>query len=400
MSPSSSPVRSGPSRRAVLGAFGGGIVGGAAVGAGFAAWSQHADDPASAAVAESPVPERVAWSGASQAGIDRPWTPPSHALLLVCDWAPEDLEPLLARLGEAIADCMEAREGDSVLPDGAGNLTVTVGLGPQLVRRYGPDLPGAEPLPGFTGDERIEEACNGGDLMLLIASDDPGALRPVAGILLATMPGAELRWQQLGMRSPSVGPRARNPLGFHDGVIVPTGRQERDESVWFGPKRARATICVVRRFRLDRSGFARLPVRARERAIGRDLSGAPLSGGAPFSEADLRAKTPAGEYRVPARSHVRAAHPSFTGSGLMLRRSYGYDNGAEDAGLLFISYQRELRSFVQTQQRMDEIGDEMMRFATATASGTFLILPGFTRDRPLGAELHGSGPDTASNKGA
>jgi hypothetical protein len=37
---------------------------------------------------------------------------------------------------------------------------------------------------------------------------------------------------------------------------------------------------------------------------------------------------------------------------------------------------------------MDEVGDELMSFARATASATFLVLPGFTQRRPLGKTLH------------
>ena len=71
----------------------------------------------------------------------------------------------------------------------------------------------------------------------------------------------------------------------------------------------------------------------------------------------------------------------------MLRRSYAYDNGSGDEGLLFISYQRDLRSYVETQRRMDEVGDELMKYAKATASATFLILPGFSVQRPLGSNV-------------
>jgi deferrochelatase/peroxidase EfeB len=72
----------------------------------------------------------------------------------------------------------------------------------------------------------------------------------------------------------------------------------------------------------------------------------------------------------------------------MLRRGYSYANSDADKGLLFVSFQRELRTFVQTQRRLDE-GDALMAFATATASGTFLVLPGFSAERPLGADLFG-----------
>jgi dye decolorizing peroxidase len=383
------------SRRTVLGVLGGGALGGAALGAAaaralerdvsspLASPSENSDGSAPPGAAA-----RVECAGASQAGVDRPWAPQRHALLLVLGWESQEPAPELAALGERILELTGADAGNPILPDGAGDLTVTVGLGPELVRIYGASLPGGEPLPLFRDDERIDPQRLGGDLMLLIAADDPGALDPVADALRVTIPGAELRWKQRGARSPSDGPRARNPLGFHDGVIVPQGEDELTENVWFGPRDARATICVIRRFRLDRQGFTALSLPDRERAIGRDLSGVPLTGGDPFAEGDLQAKTPEGEFVIPARSHLRAAHPSFTGSRLMLRRSYAYDDGADDAGLLFISYQRDLRSYVETQRRMDEVGDELMSFARATASATFLVLPGFTQRRPLGKTLH------------
>ena len=72
----------------------------------------------------------------------------------------------------------------------------------------------------------------------------------------------------------------------------------------------------------------------------------------------------------------------------MLRRSYGYENSTADQGLLFVCFQRDLATFVRTQQRLDEV-DELMRFATTTASGSFLVLPGFDHRRPLGATLFG-----------
>src|SRR5690606_8931839 len=101
---------------------------------------------------------------------------------------------------------------------------------------------------------------------------------------------------------------------------------------------------------------------------------------------DLTAKTPTGEYLIPLHSHLRAAHPSFTGSALMLRRGYGYANplGADDApdeGLLFMCFQNDLDVYIRTQHRLDET-DDLMAFSTTTASASFLIVPGRTGDAP------------------
>lgn len=91
---------------------------------------------------------------------------------------------------------------------------------------------------------------------------------------------------------------------------------------------------------------------------------------------------------IPARSHARAAHPGFTGSELMLRRGYAFDDGQTDdvqrTGLMFVCFQRSLRTFTATQHRLDET-DDLQRYSTTTASATFLVLPGHSSTRPLGS---------------
>jgi dye decolorizing peroxidase len=83
-------------------------------------------------------------------------------------------------------------------------------------------------------------------------------------------------------------------------------------------------------------------------------------------------------------AHLRRAHTTSVGVGLMLRRSYSTDDPAP--GLLFISFQNDIRTFTNTLTRMDN-GDALLSFTTTTASATFLVLPGFDERRPLGATL-------------
>ncbi|GAB2827292.1 hypothetical protein GCM10027200_28470 [Lentzea nigeriaca] len=92
----------------------------------------------------------------------------------------------------------------------------------------------------------------------------------------------------------------------------------------------------------------------------------PLPGG---EEVDLSAKTPDGEYVIPADAHARRAHPLTVGAGLMLCRSYNYAEG-----LIFISFQRELRTFVNTMYRMAD-GDALLRYAMTISSAAFRIPP-------------------------
>jgi len=377
------PLR--PSRRGLLtGAIGGAL--GLAVGAGATA----ALTQPRGVTAPSGAPEPVAAAGGHQAGIHRPFTPQRFGALVIADVRAIE-SGWLGPLGERILELTSSLEAFDVLPDGPGDLTVTVGLGPDLVRGYGAGEFVLDELPLFRGDEAIDPAFVGGDLLLSAYSSDPTVLAAVLDDLLRLVPGADVRWRQFVFRGQGSGTKARNPLGFMDGIVVPKTAAELAESVWIpdGPV-AGGTVAVVRRLRLDTSAFRALEVGDREAVIGRRLAdGAPLSGGKPDDQVDLRAKTPEGEFLIPADAHARAAHPSFTGSSLMLRRSYSFENDGgtgADSGLVFMSFQNEQHTFTATQQRLDEV-DALMAFTTPTASAVFLILPGFDAERPLGSTL-------------
>ena len=141
-------------------------------------------------------------------------------------------------------------------------------------------------------------------------------------------------------------------IGYLDGVVVPRTPAELDAHVWIdsGPAR-NGTICVLRRLVVDVDRFRAEADERQDAIIGRHRGdGSPLSGGAPMDQVDLTAKTPDGQYVVPAHAHARAAHPSFTGSNLMLRGSYSFDNGPRERGTLFRCFQRDLDTFVRTQR--------------------------------------------------
>ncbi|MGV8886288.1 MAG: Dyp-type peroxidase [Microbacteriaceae bacterium] len=368
-----------PSRRGVVAAALGGLVGVAAGAAGAVTLGRNADPTESVDVA------RVDARGPYQAGIRRPASPQRFGMLLVLDTnAPPSWLPAV---GARILSLVSGADED-LLPDGAADLTVSVGLGPRLVPA---GWPGSTALPDFNGDDAIPPSARGGDVLLAAYASDPTVLAGVLDDVASLVPGATPRWRQFVFRGKGSGTKARNPLGFMDGIIVPSTDDEFSEGVWIadGPL-AGATILVIRRLRIDTARFRALEVGAREAVIGRRLSdGAPLSGGGPDAQIDLRAKSPEGEFVVPAHAHARAAHPSFTGSPLMMRRSYSFENdgaAGADSGLVFMSFQNELRTFVATQQRLDEM-DALMPFTTPTASATFVMLPGFDDETPLGIAL-------------
>ncbi|MFF3553608.1 Dyp-type peroxidase [Streptomyces tsukubensis] len=379
-----------PSRRAFL------DVTGATVAAGLlAGCSGDSARPApSASPAPAPTPAPVPVTGRHQAGVIHPGTAQPHLLALVADLgATVAPGPLLAELGEAVRT-FAAGSDPRLLGLPPGDLTVTIGVGPRLVRTAGAALPGAADLPRFSR-ERIAPPARGGDLLIQICAGD-ALLLPIVAAALLDRAGDRVRerWRQFGRRGAEVpvadGRSApRNLLGFIDGIVGPHTTAEQERDLWLaGPSAvAGGTLAVLRRMELDLTRFAALPVAEQEAVFGRRRSsGVPLSGGSPASPPGLGAKTPDGRYLVPVDAHVRRANPTVVGVGHMLRRSYSIDHPAP--GLLFISFQNDLRTFTATLSRMDS-SDALLPFTTTTAGATFLILPGYGPRRPLGSSLFG-----------
>ncbi len=382
---SSSGIVPGVSRRGLFLGTGAGALAGLAIGAGVTTALRPAAE-ATPPAAGLPVPA----AGANQAGIGRPVDPQSHNLVVVATLDPAAARATLAGLGERILRLTDPEARD-VLMDGPGDLTVQVGVGPRVLARN-PAVAGLADMPLYTGDAELPAVALGGDLLLMIQASNPGVLEPVFEALVAPGSGITVQWREHGARGPSQDMIARNPLGFHDGIINPRGEDEYAEQVWIpdGPL-AGGTICAIRRFVLATREFSQLAPPRQDAVIGRErATGRPLSGGEMRDEADITARAANGDVIIPLRSHIRAAHPSFTDSGVMLRRSYGFTAtgiGVEPAnGLVFISYQNVVRTFVATQQRMDET-DDLMDFARPTATAAFAILPGFDGQRPLGSTL-------------
>lgn len=362
---------------------------GVALTAGVVTACQSPDDapsassPTDSSSTPSSAPARD--DGARQRGVSDPLPRQRYlglrVLALTGGTAPDDVRALLAGLGATVVSLGA--------PDG---LTVTVGVGPDVVRAArGADAVGARDLPAFASDA-FEDDAVGGDLMLQVCADRRATVSTVADRLLASLGDAVTPvWSIDGHRGEVDGVAARNVLGFYDGIAGPDTPAEQDDAVWTDASDglADATICVVRRIRLDHRRFGLQPVAEQERVIGRSKrSGAPLSGGGITTDVNLQAKSGSGVLDIPNDAHVRRAHPLFSGAGrLMLRRGYSYRAAPDDQGLAFICFQRDLEMFVKTQNSMDG-GDRLLDFATTTGSGTFLVLPGYDAASPLGAALY------------
>ncbi|MEZ0115205.1 dye decolorizing peroxidase [Catenulispora sp. EB89] len=399
-----------PTRRVFLGTAGAVMAAGGAAGCDSHS-EQASEQPRSAAAATSTATSTGTSTGAAadtpvpptgryQAGVIIPQPAQPNLLAVVADIddtaAPG---PLLAELGQIVL-ALTAGTEPRLLGLPPGDLTITIGIGPRIVQKTpaaktaGVTLPGTTDLPQFSR-EQIAPQARGGDLLIQLCASDALVL-PVAAAALLDQAGARVteRWRQSARRGPNtpVAPgrtAPRNLLGFLDGIIGPTTTPEQHNDLWLAaPAQVLGgTIAVVRRMELDLQKFAKLSVPDQEAVFGRQrATGVPLSGGTIATNPDLGAKTPDGRYLIPADAHARRAHADVVGVGLMLRRSYSIDDPSP--GLLFISFQNDLRTFTATLTHMDA-SDALLAFTTTTASATFLILPGFDRTHPLASTLFG-----------
>ena len=137
--------RGRPSRRAVLSAVAAGAVvggGGYAIGR-LTAPEEAGDSPAAAPTSIQAVPA----TGIHQAGVVDPTDAQPHGAFTSYDVDADsisEIRELLAGLGQAVLELTApGTTVPGVTDDGAGDLTITVGLGPRLVAIAGRDLPGA-----------------------------------------------------------------------------------------------------------------------------------------------------------------------------------------------------------------------------------------------------------------
>ncbi|WP_396668801.1 Dyp-type peroxidase [Microbacterium sp. R86528] len=393
----------GISRRAAL--FGGIASIGVGAAAGVAATRALADSTTPAPVATAtaaPEGQPVDAAGPEQAGVTRPAVRQAHALIAVgfldvIDAAADDaaaheaIGAALANAGLRILTLCTPPGDDTVTPDGPGDLTITIGLGARpLELSDDPSTAELVAIPMFSGDDALPEAALSGDVFISVNATDPGVLDASLRAMTEALGGVTLAWSQLSFRGYAAAGDgvSRNPFGYFDGITVPRTPEDLASDVWIssGPL-AGGTICVARHFELDTAAFAALGLSEQDAVMGRErATGVPLSGGERDDDINLLSKSPEGDFLVPARAHARAAHPSFTGSLLMLRRSYNYVNSADDVGHVFLSYSINTDAFAKTMVRMEEI-DDLFVYMHATAGGAFAILPGYDARTPLGATL-------------
>ncbi|SCK54095.1 Tat-translocated enzyme [Streptomyces sp. ScaeMP-e48] len=196
------------------------------------------------------------------------------------------------------------------------------------------------------------------------------------------MPAWRQRWRIGGFRKENrtQGGKwlARNPFHFTEGFGNPdTGREVVDravvvpgqgEPVWAEG----GSYQVIRIVRFATDLWDRDSVDEQERIIGRRREGRWLDG-TPGEEQPNFAADPHGK-ATPLDSHVRLAAPDRRNPPPMVRRSYSYDRGDGDSGLIFSCFQRDLVQGFETVQRRLE-GESLAQYVLTTGGGYFFVPP-------------------------
>lgn len=405
----STDENSGISRRAVLAGAAGGVVAGLA--------------PAAAAAARTggTSGEVLPFHGEHQAGIATPQQEHVYAAAFDVTAARRgDLRDLLRAWSAAAARMTRGLPGEPMsnrpgrAPEDSGEalglgpaaLTITFGFGPSLFVREGDDrfgLASSRPtalaqIPPMPGDA-LQPALSGGDLFVQACADDPQVAFHALRTLIRLGDGAaRVRWRQFGFgptaRTSARQTTPRNLQGFKDGTdnILLEDRAGLTRYVWLGageqPSWAGGgTYVVTRRIRMLIEPWDAAALSDQEQTIGRHkLSGAPFGGRHEHDPVHLS--------RLPAGSHVRLSHPHSHGGVRILRRGYSFSDGTDarsgqlDAGLFFISFQRDPRQFITIQDALSA-GDRLNEFISHTGSAVFLCPPGARTGGYVGQTLLG-----------
>lgn len=346
--------------------------------------------------------ERLSCHGVHQAGIVT--VPAAHTHYLSYRLRPETDAAALRRMFRIVTGDIEGlTSGAAPLADPEpelaarpARLSVTVGVGPELVNRVNPSMAPAwlGPLPAFQRDA-LDGRFDGGDLLIILQADNLLPIAHATRMFARDLTSfAELQWTQQGFRqargAESDGTTMRNLMGQVDGTVNPAPDEvDFDDLVWLGPDAgwlAGGSAFVLRRIRMELDTWDQVDRPGREHTIGRRLAdGAPLTGGDEHTPADFEATDALGFPVIATAAHIRRAR-SVDPAERIYRKGVNYVDGSE-AGLLFGCYQRDpLRQFVPIQQRLDEL-DMLNQWITHTGSAVFAILPGFKAGGMLGETL-------------
>jgi deferrochelatase/peroxidase EfeB len=283
-------------------------------------------------------------------------------------------------------------------PPPPADLSVVVSVGASLFDgRYGlaHRRPAALDKMPFLANDRLDPARSHGDVLLGVTSTHEDinlfALRQLHRATRETM---ALHWMLGGYNRRTEARRGkagrRNLMGFIDGTanLDPTDDAVMDRYVWIqdGDDEPAWTTGgsyhVVRVIRMLVEFWDRTRLSEQEALIGRRKdTGAPLDGQLETDVPDYAAD-PEGEI-TPLDAHIRLANPRTAGTrdDLIFRAGLSFSRGFDaagqlDQGLAFVSFQRRMSQFLNTQQR--GAGGPREEYIRPEGGGFYFALPGVT----------------------
>ncbi|MEU5438733.1 Dyp-type peroxidase [Streptomyces sp. NPDC020719] len=236
-------------------------------------------------------------------------------------------------------------------------------------------------MPSFPGDV-LEPRRTHGDLLVQITGPSPKSVTSAWTRISAALPAWTVRWQLEGARPDNQltdgQALTRNPFHFTEGFGNPNStraleeralvRADQGEPAWT----VGGSYEVVRIIRLATEMWDNDSVAAQEQVIGRRRDGRWLDGTS-IQEQPNFAADPSGKL-TPLDAHVRRAAPDRRNPPPLVRRSYSYDRGYGDQGLIFSCFQRDLaHGFEAVQKRL--AGEAMAKYVLTTGGGYFFVPP-------------------------
>lgn len=355
--------------------------------------------------------QAIPFYGKRQSGITTPIQ--RQVYFAVLDLATEDLETIrgifkswtayIARMMQG--ELVEAYKSNTMLPPtdtgeavgmGTERLTITVGVSPTFLDKLklsSKKLPELEDLPKFARDQ-LQEDFTGGDICIQACAEDAQvAFHAVRNLLRKGREHLTLKWSQTGYAAiTSQGSTPRNLFGFKDGTANVTSQDDFDRVIWCDQDNwmKNGTYLIVRRVQMHLETWDRTTLKEQENTFGRHRdSGAPFGAVDEFDPVDLELKDDKGNLVIPEDCHVRLAKE--VGEEIY-RRAFSYANGIDprtgqfDAGLLFISFQKDPQQFIKVQKNLGT-KDKLNEYITHVGSGLFAILPGVEEGGYLGQSL-------------
>ncbi len=235
---------------------------------------------------------------------------------------------------------------------------LAVGLGSPLLAALGAQIPGMRPLPRWP-DSPVAIPSTPGDLFVMVAGDDPGAVLHRERALRAALPSLVVADRVAGFMHAD----SRDLSGYEDGTENPTGDKARQVALQagMGPGLDGSSVVAVQRWVHDLDAFDALGRARQDAAIGRDR----------VSNEELA--------DAPASAHVkRTAQEDFDPEAFVLRRSMPWRDH-RGAGLVFVAFGASLDPFQALLHRMvgldDGVVDALFSFTRPVTGATFWCPP-------------------------